>query len=190
MTRRSRSTHCCLAMMLFVLFGATASADAPAQFAMPGVQAPQDPRVDGLRFVFLYGDNTSVKGLDLGFAAFSRAGVQSGLTFNLGISAVSQESTGMPWALVNLHAGRDRGVNVAFINLIEAAQGGANVGFVNVTSQASSFDFGGLNLSDEADVQFGMLNATDDLRGLQIGLLNFAPNGFLPVFPLFNFPKR
>ena len=33
----------------------------------------------------------------------------------------------------------------------------------------------------------GLLNVADDMKGLQLGLLNFNKNGFLPFFPLFNF---
>ena len=51
-------------------------------------------------------------------------------------------------------------------------------------------DVGGINMSDGAVVQVGFMNMTKKLRGVQIGFLNFAENGFLPVFPFINFPVR
>lgn len=34
------------------------------------------------------------------------------------------------------------------------------------------------------------MNVAKRIEGVQIGLLNFAKNGFLPMFPFFNFPKN
>lgn len=179
-----------IAIISVLLCASAASAAAPFQLAMPRVQAPRDPDVEGVRLVLLYGENVRVTGLDLGLAALSEAKVQSGLTLNLGVSIVHGTSSGAPIALVNVHRGHDRGVNFAFVNAVETAKTGANVGFVNITSRASAVDIGGLNVSEESSTQIGMLNVTREIRGLQIGLLNFAGNGFLPVFPLFNYPKR
>lgn len=36
-------------------------------------------------------------------------------------------------------------------------------------------------------LQIGVLNRAGSLEGLQLGVLNFNEDGFLPVFPLFNF---
>ena len=38
--------------------------------------------------------------------------------------------------------------------------------------------------------QLGFINVTNDLQGVQVGLINFARNGFLPVFPFFNIDGR
>ena len=51
-------------------------------------------------------------------------------------------------------------------------------------------DLGGLNVSDSSSAQLGFLNITKKLTGVQIGFLNIAENGFLPMFPIFNFPKK
>ena len=32
-----------------------------------------------------------------------------------------------------------------------------------------------------------IVNWAESLNGLQLGIVNFAKNGFLPVFPIFNF---
>ena len=62
-----------------LLYSTAAFAEASFQFAMAGVRAPEDPNVNGMRFVLLYGRNDSVAGLDLGFAALSDVGAQLSL---------------------------------------------------------------------------------------------------------------
>ncbi len=48
-----------------------------------------------------------------------------------------------------------------------------------------------LGLANGADhgkgLQLGVLNRAKSMKGLQLGVLNFNDEGFLPVFPLFNF---
>ena len=51
-------------------------------------------------------------------------------------------------------------------------------------------DVGGLNVSNRSTVQVGFVNVTERIEGVQLGFLNVASNGFLPVFPFFNFPKN
>ena len=48
------------------------------------------------------------------------------------------------------------------------------VGFINVTEKITS-------------VQIGFVNVTNEIKSFQFGFLNIAKNGFLPVFPVFNF---
>ena len=43
------------------------------------------------------------------------------------------------------------------------------------------------NTADGNPVQIGLFNTTFDGSPFQIGLLNINPNGFLPVFPFFNY---
>ena len=50
-------------------------------------------------------------------------------------------------------------------------------------------DIAALNLSDESTAQLGFVNVTKHLTGFQLGFINVADNGFLKVFPFFNFPK-
>ena len=38
--------------------------------------------------------------------------------------------------------------------------------------------------------RLGFVNVTRKIENVQIGFLNFAENGFLPVFPFFNLPKN
>ena len=46
------------------------------------------------------------------------------------------------------------------------------------------------NTSDGNPVQIGLFNTTFDGSPFQIGLLNINPNGFLPVFPFFNYSVK
>ena len=36
-------------------------------------------------------------------------------------------------------------------------------------------------------VQLGFINITNEIKGFQFGFVNIAKNGFLPIFPIFNF---
>ena len=46
------------------------------------------------------------------------------------------------------------------------------------------------NTSDGNPVQIGLFNTTFDGSPFQIGLLNINPNGFLPIFPFFNYSVK
>jgi hypothetical protein len=179
-----------LAFLIVLLYSTTALAETSFQFAMPGVQAPKDPDVRGMRLVFLYGKNTSVQGFDLGFVSISESATQSGFSFNMGLSKVTGTSSGCACSLVNVHTSNDSGLNGAFINIVRTIDKGVNAGFVNITEGFSKVDLGGLSMSKKSNVQVGFVNMTDEITGVQIGFLNIAGNGFLPVFPFFNYPKN
>jgi hypothetical protein len=181
-----------LALSIFiVLFGSSAAfAETTFQFNFAGLQAPSDPDVKGMRMVLLYGKNKNVTGLDLGFAAVSEAENQKGLSFNMGLSQVTGTSSGCACSLINVHTGTDSGFNAAFINIVNQVDEGVNVGFLNMTEDFSNVDVGGLSVSKQSNVQLGFVNVTKKINRVQIGFLNFAENGFLPVFPIFNFPKK
>ncbi len=167
-----------------------ASAEAPFQFAAPGVRAPDDPHVNGFRFSLLHGKNQSVRGLDFGLLSLSETSNLSGAAFVLGIGRVTGDmSGGAAFALINYHTGKDSGLNAAFINRINSAEDALNVGFVNIADGTTMVDVGGLNVSASSTAQIGFINVTKELKGFQFGFLNIAENGFLPVFPIFNFPK-
>jgi hypothetical protein len=182
-------TRTFITLIFILLYSTAAFADAGFQFAMPGVQAPKDPNVNGMRLVFLYGKNTKVSGLDLGFASFNESVNQSGFTFNMGLSKVTGTSSGCACALINIHEGKDEGFNGAFVNVIADADKAVNVGFLNMTEANSAIDIGGLSMSKKSKTQIGIINFTNEIESLQIGFLNFADNGFFPVFPFFNYPK-
>ena len=175
----------CLLFLANVAFAETGF-----QFAAPNVNAPDDPDVSGMRFSFLYGKNQSMSGLDLGLLSMSETSKMSGLALVAGVHKVTGEmSSGVAFSLMNFHTGTDSGVNGAFINLLNDADGAFNIGFVIIARGATLVDLGGVNMSKSSTAQIGFLNITKKLKSFQFGFLNMAENGFLPMFPIFNFPK-
>ena len=65
-----------------------------------------------------------------------------------------------------------------------------NLGVLNFDSM-EGFQVGVVNnTADGNPVQIGLFNTTFDGSPFQIGLLNINPNGFLPVFPFFNYSVK
>ena len=65
-----------------------------------------------------------------------------------------------------------------------------NLGVLNF-DLTEGFQVGAVNnTSDGNPVQIGLFNTTFDGSPFQIGLLNINPNGFLPVFPFFNYSVK
>jgi len=180
-----------LAIVSVLFFATPCVAETAFQFNSPLLQVPDDSNVSGMRLSMFYGKTPNVSGFDAGMVSFSQTGNSSGFAAILGLHRVTGRSTGLQSALINVHSGESAGVNAAFVNAIQSAgSGGVNIGFVNVTKGASNIEISGLAISDSAQVQVGFVNVTKRIKGVQIGFLNFAENGFLPVFPIFNFPKK
>ena len=174
-----------------ILFANQAYAQAAFQFAAPGVRAPDSPMVSGVRFSVLHGQNQGQHGFDLGLLSMSETTNFSGLALILGINRVTREmSGGAAFSLVNWHSSRDTGMNVAFINVLNNTDEAFNLGFVTVADGETAVDLGGFNMSKRSTAQIGFVNVTDRIKAFQFGFLNIAKNGFLPVFPIVNFPKR
>jgi len=175
-------------LALLALAG-SAAAEVPFQFTAPSLRAPDDEVVNGMRMSLLHGQNTTVRGFDLGILALSSSDTLSGLS----VTAISHVKTSMSGgaaiSLVNYHTGRDAGLNAAFINKLNNTEDAFNVSFLNIADGSTAVDLGGLNMSDRSVVQLGFLNITREIKSFQFGFLNIAKNGFLPVFPVFNFPK-
>jgi hypothetical protein len=168
-----------------------AHADATAQFAAGGFRAPDEADVNGLRFSLIYGENGRMSGFDLGILSLSESQELSGIAMVLGIHKLDDDMTGgATFSLVNLHDGNDTGFNAAFFNKVNDAEKAVDLGFVNVASGTTLVDIGALNLAKESTAQLGFINVATRLKGVQLGFINVAENGFLPVFPFFNFPKR
>ena len=81
-------------------------------------------------------------------------------------------------------------LNAAFVNKVNNVESGVNLGFVNLADGDTEIDIGALNLSGSSTLQLGLINITKKINGLQLGFINVADNGFVKVFPFFNFPKR
>jgi hypothetical protein len=173
-----------------LVFSGAALAETPFQFAASNLRAPDDPNVSGIRFAVIHGKNQRVSGVDLGLLSLSETTNLKGLSAVLGMSKLNGDMFGCASGLINVHTGKDTGVNAAFVNRVNTVESGANVGFVNVADGYTMVDLGGVNVSGGSSVQLGFLNVTKKLTGVQIGFLNLAENGFLPMFPFFNFPKN
>ena len=184
----------CFALLVYgghlVVHADMASAEVPFQFGAPNTRAPDDPDVNGVRFSILHGENKSIRGLDIGLLSLSETSKLSGVSLVLGIGKVNEEmSSGAAISLVNIHGGNDSGLNAAFINLINSAENAVDFGFVNIADGETLLDIGGLNVSKSSTAQLGFINVTKEIKGFQFGFINIAENGFLKVFPIFNFPK-
>lgn len=174
-----------------VLLAGGAYADVAFQFAAPNFQAPRSPDVTGMRFSIFHGKNRSQRGFDLGLLSMSETSRFSGFALVSGVHRVTGDmSGGAAFSIVNWHSGRDSGMNGAFVNVLEDTQKAFNMGFVNVASRGTAVDLGGFNMSRSSTVQIGFVNVTDEIKSFQFGFLNIAKNGFLPVFPIFNFPRN
>lgn len=182
--KRSLAVTACL-----LLAAATASADTAFQFAVPGARFPNDPEVSGIRLGFLHARNQSVRGVDFGVLSMNETTTMSGVSFIGGVHRLHGDMDGgATFNVVNLHEGRDRGFNGAYVNLLNQPDAALNVAFLNVARGNTLVDLGGVNVSEGSAAQIGFLNVTGRLRTFQFGFLNLAENGFLPVFPVFNFP--
>lgn len=168
-----------------------ASAEAAFQFTAPNLQVPEDPAVNGFRLSLFHGENRSVRGFDLGLVSLSETAELSGLSVVAGVGKVTGEmSGGAAVSLVNFHTGRDSGMNAAFFNKVNETENAFNVSFFNIADGATAVDLGGVNISNRSTVQLGFVNVTNEIKSFQFGFLNIAKNGFLPVFPVINFPKN
>ena len=178
-------------LFLCLIFVASAAgAETSFQLGVPNTNVPSDPNVSGMRLSFIWGKNSSTNGLDVGILAMSETSNFSGLALVGGVSKVTgRMDSGVAFSLVNYHTGTDSGVNGAFINLLNNAGDAFNTGFVTVAEQ-TGVDLGGVNVSKSSTVQIGFINMTKRIKTFQFGFINMAENGFLPFFPVFNFPKQ
>ena len=122
----------------------------------------QERSVTALRLSLLSGANRDVSGVDLAGVVARTYGSQRGLQLSLG-SEVDGDLTGLQLGVFASYVGRElRGVQLG--GLVTFAERGVGL-------------------------QLGLINRAQDLKGLQLGLVNFNDNGFLRVFPLFNYGR-
>lgn len=135
---------------------------------------PESWDVMGMRLTALLGVNHSVTGLDI-------AGV---------FTRTDGDLTGIQIGGINDVNGTSMAIQVGGFNVTKELFG------MQVSGLASrAIDGGGgvqisgiYNNSDAlSGLQIGLLNIAGEMKGLQLGLLNFNKNGFLPIFPFFNF---
>jgi hypothetical protein len=177
--------------LCLICLASAAGAETGFQLGVPNTNVPNDPNVAGMRLSFIWGKNSRTNGFDVGVLSMSETSHFSGLALVGGVSKVTgRMDSGVAFSLLNYHTGSDSGVNGAFINILNDAGGAFNTGFVTVARGATLADLGGVNISQSSTVQIGFINMTKRIKSFQFGFLNIAENGFLPIFPVFNFPKK
>lgn len=172
-----------------LMLAGPAVADTNAQFVFAGIEAPQADNIDNFRFSLLFAKANRMSGFDLGFASITQDEEFNGFGPLFAIALVSGNSQGCLCSFANFVNGESQGINAGFINVTQKMTEGANIGFLNITQGFSSTDISALAISQTSNVQVGLVNVTNEIQGVQIGFLNFAKNGFFPVFPFFNYPK-
>ncbi|NNF27682.1 MAG: hypothetical protein HKN73_10725 [Gemmatimonadetes bacterium] len=123
-----------------------------------------------LRFALLYGENVSVKGLDLGLVLRNTGGT----------------SKGLQQALVAMNDGDFVGWQAGFVGITRGEFTGFQQGFYNEIERGEAFQLGFVNRArDVSGLQIGFVNMADNMYGVQIGLINVIRSKdsmvFLPI---------
>lgn len=174
------------------LFGASVQADeTPVMFSsINDFNAPNASAVKGVNLSALHGQVDQVKGVNFSLLGLSETETTVGVNFDLflGIHKVNQSMTGASLGIFNWMPGKTTGANLAALNVTGDVEG-ANVAFVNYSEGNTMVDVGAASISKQSTVQVSIFNMTDQIDGVQIGIINCAKNGFLPCFPIINFAK-
>jgi hypothetical protein len=176
------SSGALLVFLAATLAGGVARAEPPAtaarvQLALadPLQWVDKDRSVDGLRFSIFRGVNRDVSGFDLSCVVSRTLGSLRGLQI-AAANEVDGDGTGVQIGLFANYVG-DRYSGLQLSGLVSRAGHGSGGQIAAVLSDARVWK----------GFQIALVNRARELEGLQIGLVNFNENGFLPVFPLFNF---
>ena len=148
----------------------------------PTLNIGEGEEVKGLRVPVLFGTTEKVTGVDFNMFASDVdkfTGLQGGIFLGAGIF-----NKGL--GLINLHDGDSKGLLIGAGNLTNGFTG-LKLGIFNYSKSNSDYEFGVINYSKETFFQLGLINVADQINGIQIGFLNFASNGILPVMPFLNF---
>lgn len=161
---------------VLLLMGSTrifASDTKPIQFSLfnPVQMLDENASVKGVRLSLFYGVNDNITGVDYGLI-YNRVkknviGGQSGLVNNVGGNFGGQQS-----GAVNITNGNFNGLQFGLVNLSKGGFVGVQVGVI--------YNYAGTMNG----IQLGLINNTENLSGLQIGLVNINgskdPFMFLP----------
>jgi hypothetical protein len=189
------------ALVLIIAFLATGveaaeSAPTPGQLALwdPLQVFDSERSVRGFRYSLIWGVNQDVSGLDISTVASRANGNVRGFQWALFLNHVRGDFIGVQTSALNIanggltglqlgifgadtRGGRMRGIQLGLIQGSFADEvAGFQLGLI-ATSMTSGW---GLQVG-------GLVNVAEDMKGLQLGLININENGFLPAFPLFNF---
>jgi hypothetical protein len=120
--------------------------------------AKETDAVTAFRINLIYGKNTSVSIVDIGFVNHTTSGLSKGLA----------------WGFVNYGEADFKGIQLGAVNMVGGSFEGFEWGFVNSAVHARG-------------LQLGFINNAQTLYGLQIGLINIIKqDGFMPFFPFLN----
>ena len=124
---------------LVLLHASAAFAQASFQLGLPGTNAPDETSVNGMRLSIIHGKNESMSGFDLGLVAASETDRLSGASFVLGLGMVNESMDGgAQFSLVNIHTGKDRGLNAAFVNFVNDTSNAMTTGFINIADGSTA----------------------------------------------------
>ena len=148
-------------------------------------ESTQDSTVTGCS-VTLISHLKSMKGIEINLFA-TENDASTGLL--VGLINMDKNFDGACVSLFINQRVKSNGITVAgFLNIAEDMSG-VQLGFGNGAGVLRGFQCGLLNKIDDKastwNVQLGLFNRSNG-RNLQIGLLNFCKNGFLPFFPIIN----
>lgn len=210
------------AFSLFLPFSAFSAEWTPLQVSLvyPIQVFPKETKVQGLRLNLLYGVNDAMSGIDLGLVnrttgttqglqlgAFPYGGINiterlDGLQFAGffgGVNIAGQDVSGLQlagmFAGVNFAKGAMNGVQIAGIlggiNMAGNLQGMQIAAFfigANIARNTTGIQLATLyNQADEMKgLQVGLVNVCNRMTGVQIGLANIIKEGRLPFFPVVN----
>ncbi|MBW2420384.1 MAG: hypothetical protein JRH19_17720 [Deltaproteobacteria bacterium] len=172
-----------LAVMLLLASSMEARAEAPPSAAVqlafldPIQTIEQERSIRGMRLCLLRGANQGLTGVDVSAVATVTQGSMRGLQIAVA-NQVSGGVTGLQLgAFMNEVGGDLRGVQLSAVT--SQVSGGTGVQIATVYADVKQLK----------GLQVGIVTHAEELHGLQLGLLNFNKNGFLPVFPIFNFGR-
>jgi hypothetical protein len=158
--------------------GVMASSDRDLNgFALGSILAGANKKLNGFAFGALFaGADEEINGVAFG-SLFSGGGKAelNGVCFSA-ITSIVKKSNGLQMAAVNYNHGEDKSVFYQFGTL-------CNYGCVG-----SGLQFGCANFTEDSIFQLGVFNKADS--GIQVGVLNWNKNGFLPWFPFFNYSSH
>lgn len=127
----------------------------------PVAIAGAEDAVSAFRYNLIYGRNTSVKVVDLGFVNHTTSGL----------------SRGLQWGGVNFTEGEFSGFQLAAININKGTAKGLQWGTINYAASA-----GGLQLA--------FVNYAEKIEGVQVGVINIIKEGgMFPVMVIANWSK-
>jgi len=179
-----------IAITASLLSMTTQAEETPVMFSsVNGYNAPDADGVRGARLAVLHGKVDQVKGVDFSLLGMSETDTTIGA--NLGwfnAAKVNKKMTGASLSFFNWMPGETIGANLGAVNYTNNVTG-ANLGFVNYSEGNTIVDLAAVSISKKSTVQVGFFNKTEEIEGVQVGIINCADNGFFKCFPIINFPK-